>query len=85
MNDADITAGTQPGSGRPRLLDSRRESMRVRYYSRRTEETYLQWIKSLPRSRKLGLAGDLRAPTLGNLFPWFSEGAVLPGKLRDRL
>lgn len=45
MNDADIKGGSQPGSGRPRLLDSPRESMRVRHYSRRTEETYLQWMK----------------------------------------
>ncbi len=26
MNDVDIKAGSQPGSGRPRLLDSLRES-----------------------------------------------------------
>jgi predicted NAD/FAD-binding protein len=45
MNDADIKAGSQPASGPPRLLDSLRETMRVRHYSRRTEETYLQWIK----------------------------------------
>jgi len=45
MNDADIKGGSQSGSGRPRLLDSLRESMRVRHYSRRTEETYLQWMK----------------------------------------
>ena len=45
MNDAHIAAGSKPGSERPRLLDSLRETIRARHYSRRTEETYLQWMK----------------------------------------
>jgi integron integrase len=30
---------------RPRLLDRMREAIRVRHYSLRTEETYLQWVR----------------------------------------
>lgn len=45
MNDADMGGGSQPTTGRPRLLDSVREAIRTRHYSRRTEETYLQWMK----------------------------------------
>jgi hypothetical protein len=29
----------------PRLLDQVRSALRVRHYSLRTEEAYLQWIK----------------------------------------
>ena len=29
----------------PRLLDQVRDALRVRHYSIRTEETYIQWIK----------------------------------------
>ena len=29
----------------PKLLDSMREALRARHYSRRTEETYCHWVK----------------------------------------
>lgn len=34
-----------PGRPRPRLLDRVREAIRARHYSRRTEETYIAWIR----------------------------------------
>jgi site-specific recombinase XerD len=38
--------GTIPSTGqRPRLLVQVREALRARYYSLRTEDTYVQWIK----------------------------------------
>ncbi|MBI4005460.1 MAG: phage integrase N-terminal SAM-like domain-containing protein [Gammaproteobacteria bacterium] len=30
---------------RPKLLDQVRDALRVRYYSIRTEDAYIQWIK----------------------------------------
>ena len=45
MNDTDISGALPPRTERPRLLDSVREAIRTRHYSRRTEETYLQWMK----------------------------------------
>jgi len=33
------------GPARPRLLDQVRETIRRKYYSRRTEEAYLHWIR----------------------------------------
>lgn len=35
----------QNASGGPKLLDRLRESLRSRHYSRRTEETYCQWVR----------------------------------------
>jgi integron integrase len=34
-----------PAPHKPKLLDQLRESLRSRYYSRRTEQTYCQWVK----------------------------------------
>ena len=36
-----------PEIGRPRLLQRVHEAIRVRHYSRRTEEAYVHWIKRL--------------------------------------
>ena len=50
------------GNGSPRLLDVAREAIRRRHFSRRTEETYLQWMKRYIRfsgkrhPRELGAA-----------------------------
>ena len=42
-------SGQKPGTeiGRPRLLQRVHEAIRVRHYSRRTEEAYVHWIKRL--------------------------------------
>jgi hypothetical protein len=34
-----------PAPGKPRLLDQVREEIRKRHYSRRTEKTYIGWIR----------------------------------------
>ena len=36
---------TQAEQGSPRLLDQVRELIRIRHYSIRTEQAYLQWIR----------------------------------------
>jgi integron integrase len=43
MTDASPISGA--GAGRPRLLVQVQEAIRRRYYSRRTEEAYIHWIK----------------------------------------
>ena len=49
MSTDSIGSGAQAGSeiGRPRLLQRVHEAIRVRHYSRRTEEAYVHWIKRL--------------------------------------
>ena len=39
-----LSAGV-PDCPKPKLLDQLRESLRSRHYSRRTEQTYCQWVK----------------------------------------
>ena len=36
---------SRTASAQPRLLDRVRDGIRIRHYSRRTEETYVHWIK----------------------------------------
>jgi len=47
MSTQSSESGQQSDSelGRPRLLQRVHEAIRVRYYSRRTEEAYVHWIK----------------------------------------
>ena len=47
MSTESSGSGQQSDSeiGRPRLLQRVHEAIRVRYYSRRTEEAYVHWIK----------------------------------------
>lgn len=43
--DRDVRGGTGCTDGPPRLLDRVREAIRVRHYSRRTEQAYVAWIR----------------------------------------
>ncbi|MGH8742055.1 MAG: integron integrase [Burkholderiales bacterium] len=46
MDEGSEGSGKRSGrSDKPRLLDQVREAIRLRYYSRRTEEVYVHWIK----------------------------------------
>ena len=49
MSTESTESGRTPDSeiGRPRLLQRVHEAIRVRHYSRRTEEAYVHWIKRL--------------------------------------
>ncbi len=53
MATESIGSGQQAGSeiGRPRLLQRVHEAIRVRHYSRRTEEAYVHWMMELTRFR----------------------------------
>jgi len=45
MADSSTSSGRPERSDRPRLLGQVHEAIRRRYYSRRTEEAYVHWIK----------------------------------------
>ena len=40
-----MTNKVDAGAGEPRLLEQVRELIRIRHYSIRTEQAYLQWIR----------------------------------------
>jgi hypothetical protein len=37
----------QPTPNKPKLLDPLREALRSRHYSRKTESTYVHWVKTM--------------------------------------
>ena len=39
------TSSPEPAAPKPRLLDQVRQACRVRHYSLRTEDAYVQWIR----------------------------------------
>ena len=41
---AAVRESAPPAAPKPRLLDRVREALRIRHYSRRTEEAYIAWI-----------------------------------------
>lgn len=49
-----------PGGAQPKLLDRVRHAIRVRHYSRRTEEAYVHWIR-----RYIVFHGKAHPSTLG--------------------
>lgn len=45
INRGEASAQADNANRPPKLLDQMRESMRVRHYRARTEETYCQWVR----------------------------------------
>ena len=75
------------GSGSPpRLLDRVREAIRVRHYSRRTEQAYVAWIRRFilanGRRHPAGLGGQEVEAFLTRLA---SDGQVAPGTQNQAL
>jgi integrase len=60
--DATASAGTPASAVAPRLLDRVREAVRVRHYSRRTEEAYVGWVRRYVRYHGLRHPQVLGAP-----------------------
>jgi len=67
--------GFFPGQAAPRLYDRIVEVLRVRHYSRRTEEAYVHWIRRYIEFHRLrhphgpGIAGPQRCPDNHDLHP----------------
>ncbi|MEK6592308.1 MAG: phage integrase N-terminal SAM-like domain-containing protein [Pseudomonadota bacterium] len=60
MPEESTTPASAGGAARPRLLDQVRKTIRRKYYSRRTEEAYVHWIK-----RFIYFTGKRHPATLG--------------------
>jgi integron integrase len=60
MAEESMNSGSSADSARPRLLDQVRTTIRRKYYSRRTEEAYVFWIK-----RFIYFTGKRHPATLG--------------------
>src|SRR2546425_5492491 len=54
-----MTAASAGARGYPKLLDQLRQAIRVRHYSRRTEEAYVWWVRRYVRFCGLRHPGEL--------------------------
>jgi integron integrase len=53
-----------PDARKPRLLDQLRQALRSRHYSRRTEQTYCQWVKRFIYFHKIRHPAEMAEPEI---------------------
>lgn len=53
---------------KPKLLDRLRQTLRSRHYSRRTEQTYCQWVKRFVHYHNLRHSWDMRELNLSDIM-----------------
>jgi len=58
-----IQSSIQPRT-KPKLLDQKREAMKSRHYSRRTEETYCHWVKRFIFFHKVRHPAEMAEPEI---------------------
>jgi integrase len=61
-----------PNSTHPKLLDVVREAIRVRHYSRRTEEVYVGWIKRFILFHKKRHPREMGASEVSAFLSWLA-------------
>ena len=60
-------------SGEPKLLDRVRQALRMRHYSRRTEEAYVHWIKRYVIFHRKAHPTSLGAVDVSAFLTWLAE------------
>jgi site-specific recombinase XerD len=63
-----------PEGTRPKLLDQVRHSIRVRHYSRRTETTYVHWIRRFIVFHRKKHPSTMGAPEIAAFLSWLATG-----------
>ncbi len=61
----------------PKLLQQLRQALRVRHYSRRTEETYVGWVRRYVRFHGLRHPGTLGSDAIRQFLTALADGAKL--------
>lgn len=85
MFDASKQSGGQAGPP-GRLLDALREQIRLMHYSLRTEEAYVQWVRSFVHFHGLRHPADLASADVQSFLTWLaSERQVAPSTHRQAL
>lgn len=76
MADSRQTPGAArlPEGSRPKLLDQVRHRIRMRHYSRRTEATYVHWIRRFIVFHHKNHPSTLGAPEITAFLSWLATG-----------
>ena len=59
-------------ASRPKLLDQVRHAIRIRHYSRQTEQTYVAWIRRVILFHWKKHPATMGAPEIGALLSWLA-------------
>lgn len=63
----------EPPASPPRLLDRVRQAIRLRHYSRRTEQAYLRWIRRFVLFHDKRHPAELGGPEITSFLTWLAE------------
>jgi site-specific recombinase XerD len=69
----DFVSFPEAGS-RPKLLDQVRHAIRLRHYSRRTENTYIHWIRRFIVFHRKKHPSTMGAPEIAAFLSWLASG-----------
>src|SRR5213596_1739768 len=67
-------APTRESGSRPKLLDQVRHTIRMRHYSRRTETTYVHWIRRFIVFHHKKHPSTMGAPEITAFLSWLATG-----------
>ena len=62
----------------PKLLDQMREALRSRHYSRRTEQTYCQWVKRYIFFHKVRHPAEMAEPEINAFLTHLARHCLRP-------
>ncbi len=68
----------------PRLISQLRHAVRVRHYSIRTEESYVQWVKRFIRFNGLRHPRELAAADVGRFLTWLAVERKVSASTQDQ-
>jgi integron integrase len=66
------SASVPPGGSQPKLLDRVRHAIRVRHYSRRTEEAYVHWIRRYIVFQRKTHPSEMGAAEISTFLTWLA-------------
>jgi integron integrase len=69
---SDVAPDANAANGAPKLLDRVREAIRVRHYSRRTEEAYVHWIRRYVVFHRKAHPATLGADAISKFLTWLA-------------
>ena len=68
MTTSHMLRENTPRHGQPKLLDQLREALRSRHYSRRTEQTYCQWVKRYIHFHNVRHPAEMAEPEINDFL-----------------
>lgn len=82
--ESGMSDSTTANSARPRLLDQVRAAIRLRHYSRRTEESYVGWIRRYIVFHRKRHPLEMGPPEVAGFLTHLAEGAQVAASTQNQ-